>query len=77
MVGLGCPQSLSCSVTSTSLGDAECNASNPTQSASNTTQFIDAPAQPNGSSTYDDMLLYADRNSLVSMLGNGSCQTTW
>ena len=26
---------------------------------------------------YDDMLVFADRNALVSMLGNGACQTAW
>ncbi len=28
-------------------------------------------------SGYDDMLIYADRNALVSMLGNGACQSAW
>ncbi len=36
-------------------------------------QFINAPMQDND----DDILAYADRNTLVSMLGNGACQTVW
>lgn len=62
---LACHQSLSCT-TSSGLGAAQCN-------ASGTVQFIDA-APGDG---YDDMMIYADRNSLVSLFGSGSCQTTW
>ncbi len=39
--------------------------------------YIDAPAAMDGPDPYDDMLAYADRNTLVSMFGNGSCQTGW
>ena len=51
-------------------GYAQCN-------AAGTTQFYDAPAVIGASNPYDDILAYADRNALVSLLGNGSCQTAW
>jgi len=49
-------------------GYARCN-------ADGDAAFVDA-SNITGS-IYDDMLVYADRNSLVSMLGNGACQTSW
>ncbi|MFA4993908.1 MAG: type II secretion system protein [Bdellovibrionales bacterium] len=58
-----------CSPTS---GFARCN-------ADNNAQFYDAAIVIDNSSkyTYDDVLAYADRNTLVSMFGNGACNTTW
>jgi prepilin-type N-terminal cleavage/methylation domain-containing protein len=47
-------------------GTAQCN-------AAGNGQFINAPS----TAQYDDMMLFADRNALVSMLGGGSCQTVW
>jgi type II secretory pathway pseudopilin PulG len=69
-VAQGCPQALSCPAGATGLAAAECN-------ASGTANFVNAATQLNGSSTYDDLLAYADRNTLVSMFGNGACQTVW
>jgi type II secretory pathway pseudopilin PulG len=51
-------------------GYARCN-------ASGTTQFVNASQVVGGNDPYDDMLAYADRNTLLSMFGNGSCQTVW
>jgi hypothetical protein len=51
-------------------GYAACN-------AAGTNQFVDAPIVVTGNAPYDDVLAFADRNTLVSMLGNGSCQTVW
>jgi hypothetical protein len=64
-----CLQALNCS-SLTGLGAAECN-------ASNTTQFVNASTVVSSTNPYDDVAVYADRNTLVSMLGNGSCQTVW
>lgn len=61
-----CTQALSCADTQSGIGAAECN-------AAGLTTFVNATAQQN----YDDMMMFADRNTLVSWLGNGSCQTTW
>ncbi|MBV8061531.1 MAG: hypothetical protein JO253_08430 [Alphaproteobacteria bacterium] len=61
-----CTQTLDCTDTRSGLGAAKCN-------ASGTATFVNASAQQN----YDDIMLFADRNTLVSWLGNGSCQTTW
>lgn len=59
-----CVQSLTCSAPSTGLAYAMCN-------ASGANSFYNAVGQ----SGYDDMMAFADRNSLVSMLGNGAaCQ---
>ena len=62
-------------------GFAECNGA---VVGGTSRQFYDATAVLNYSvanSTdrdfYDDVLAYADRNTLVSMLGNGACNTTW
>jgi type II secretory pathway pseudopilin PulG len=49
-------------------GYAACN-------ASQTTQFVDADYV--AGSGYDDRLVYAGRNVLVSMFGNTSCSTGW
>jgi prepilin-type N-terminal cleavage/methylation domain-containing protein len=51
-------------------GYAQCN-------AADSTTFYDAPIVVSNTYSYDDVLAYADRNTLVSMLGNGACQTTW
>jgi hypothetical protein len=56
-----------CSATS---GYAECN-------ANGGTTFVDAPPITGGDNSYDDVLAYADRNSLVSMFGTSVCQTVW
>lgn len=45
--------------------------------AAQTKQFYDAPQTNVETNPYDDQLIYADRNSLVAMFGNGSCQTVW
>jgi prepilin-type N-terminal cleavage/methylation domain-containing protein len=56
---------------SASGGYAQCNG------RPNTTQFYDSPSFIGDNDSYDDILAYADRNTLVSMLGNGGCATTW
>lgn len=56
-----------CSATT---GPARCN-------SNNDTIFVDAQQAHDGVDVYDDMLAYADRNTLISMLGNASCQTVW
>jgi len=53
-------------------GFAQCN-----NAANNSSQFFDAPAVVSDTDSYDDILAYADRNTLVSMFGNGACATTW
>jgi prepilin-type N-terminal cleavage/methylation domain-containing protein len=47
--------------------------------ASNTSEFANAYPHVSDSSppAFDDMMVYADRNSLVSAFGSGSCQTVW
>lgn len=62
-----CVQNLSCTAPNLGPDYAICN-------ATGTNTFYNAQMQDG----YDDMMLYADRNMLVSMLGNGSaCQTVW
>ena len=39
--------------------------------------FYDMPSIVSSTNPYDDILLYANRNTLVSMLGNPSCNTVW
>ncbi len=39
--------------------------------------FFNAPPSGNTADPYDDLLLFMDRNNIVSLLGNGSCQTSW
>ena len=57
---------------------AACNAGGYAQcNAAGTTQFYDSPAYSGATDSYDDLLTYADRNTLVSLFGNGSCQTVW
>ncbi len=51
-------------------GYARCN-------ADDDASFYDAPVLVNNADPYDDVLAYADRNALVSMLGNGACASTW
>jgi len=53
-------------------GFAQCNSAK-----NNSTQFFDAPPVASNNDIYDDALAYADRNTLVSMLGNGACNTNW
>ena len=43
----------------------------------NTAQFYDAQTVVSTTNPYDDILAYADRNTLVSMLGNPGCNTVW
>lgn len=52
-------------------GFAKCNANK------NTNQFYDLASYTDSADTYDDVLAFADRNVLVSMLGTASCSTTW
>lgn len=51
-------------------GFAQCN-------ADGNTTYADTQIVQGGVDAYDDVLAYADRNTLVSMFGNGSCQTVW
>jgi prepilin-type N-terminal cleavage/methylation domain-containing protein len=53
-------------------GFAQCN-------ASGTGTFCDAAytVDNTGLFSYDDVIAFADRNTLVSRFGNGSCQTVW
>jgi prepilin-type N-terminal cleavage/methylation domain-containing protein len=53
-------------------GYAQCNSAE-----RNTTEFYDAPAHISDTDSYDDFLTYADRNTIVSLLGNGGCNSTW
>lgn len=39
--------------------------------------FVNAPQKIDNNDPFDDSLVYLDRNNLVSLLGNGSCQTVW
>lgn len=66
-VASACPQNLTCTSPADGLGYAECN-------ATGQNKFYNAAIQDN----YDAVMAYADRNTLVSMLGNGAtCQTVW
>ncbi len=61
-------------------GFAQCNAAVSEYDActpSASAHFYDMPIVASGTDLYDDILAYADRNTLVSMLGNGACNTTW
>ena len=61
------PKTGTCAAPSTGLGYAQCN-------ANGANSFYNPP--PSGD--YDDVIAYADRNMIVSMLGNGTaCQTVW
>jgi hypothetical protein len=55
---------------SNSGGYATCN-------ADGNAQFVNAQTVTTGVDPYDDVLAFADRNTIVSMLGNASCQTVW
>ena len=57
----------SCTTTS---GFAQCN-------ADGNAAFVDAPLVLNNTQPYDDLMTYADRNTLVSMFGSGACSTVW
>lgn len=45
--------------------------------AAGTGQFRDAPQAKSGTKIFDDMMLYLDRNALVSLFGSGACATVW
>ncbi|MDR3424867.1 MAG: prepilin-type N-terminal cleavage/methylation domain-containing protein [Alphaproteobacteria bacterium] len=49
----------------------------PKCNAAGTANFVDAMTVVGDTDPYDDVLAYADRNALVSMFGNGACNTTW
>ncbi|MDD3030182.1 MAG: type II secretion system protein [Alphaproteobacteria bacterium] len=61
-------------------GFAQCNSAEV-----NSGQFYDAPIIQNDADAsesaaldfYDDLLAYASRNALISMLGNGACSSEW
>ncbi len=53
-------------------GFAQCNSA-----GNNSAQFYDAPTIISANDNYDDILAYADRNTLITMLGNPGCATTW
>lgn len=40
-------------------------------------QFFSATVATGGDKPFDDILAFADRNNLVSLLGNASCQSVW
>lgn len=54
----------------TNAGYERCN-------ADGNAEFVVANATASDSDPYDDQLVYADRNTIVSTFGNGSCQTAW
>jgi prepilin-type N-terminal cleavage/methylation domain-containing protein len=39
--------------------------------------FVNAPPKLDNNNPFDDTLAFLDRNNLVSLFGNGSCQTVW
>lgn len=39
--------------------------------------FVDAPFSNDPTAPYDDVMVYAGRDALVTALGNPACQTTW
>lgn len=41
------------------------------------TVFYNASKVSGGTDPFDDTLVFLDRNNLVSLLGNGGCQTSW
>lgn len=45
--------------------------------ANNDRDFVNAPLSNDPSSPFDDQMVFAGRNALVSLLGNPSCQTSW
>lgn len=55
---------------SASTGFERCN-------ADTNTAFVNATPVVSGTDPYDDLMIYADRNSFISLLGTGACQTTW
>lgn len=56
---------------------ALCAASTEVCNADGLNHFQLASPSNDKTNPFDDILMYADRNNIVSMLGNGSCQTTW
>ncbi|MDR3450242.1 MAG: type II secretion system protein [Alphaproteobacteria bacterium] len=59
-------------------GYGQCDAGGGSQNCNTTdTVFYDAQSVGGDTDPYDDVLLYADRNGLISMLGNPACQTVW
>jgi prepilin-type N-terminal cleavage/methylation domain-containing protein len=61
-VAAACLQSLSCNTPAVGIAYAECN-------ANGQNRFVDAMTMDG----YDDMMAFADRNALISMLNNGAC----
>ncbi len=53
-------------------GFAQCNSVQ-----ANSKTFYDSPRYTGSNDTYDDVLVFANRNALVSMLGNGACNTNY
>ncbi|MDD3287753.1 MAG: type II secretion system protein [Alphaproteobacteria bacterium] len=45
--------------------------------ADNDLNFINAPLSNDKDYPFDDILLFMDRNNLLSLFGNGSCSTKW
>lgn len=39
--------------------------------------FVNAPQKVGTADAYDDTVVFLDRNNLVSLFANGSCQTVW
>jgi len=39
--------------------------------------YVNAPLVQTGNDPFDQILIFADRNTLVSQFNNGSCQTVW
>jgi type II secretory pathway pseudopilin PulG len=58
-------------------GPPSCVVGNEPCNASGTLNFVNATQVVDKNNPYDDSMLFADRNNIVSWLGNGSCQTTW
>lgn len=45
--------------------------------ANGDTSFVQASLTPDAVDPYDDLLAFADRNTLVTLLGNPACQAAW
>ncbi len=55
----------------------QCSSGNEPCNASDSGTFANAPVVLGGPAPFDDILLFIARNPLVSLFGNGSCNTTW
>ncbi len=65
---------------SASVGYAQCNSASSKYIVSTynyATQYYDSPAYTGAGDSYDDLLTYADRNTLVALFGTFACQTVW